>query len=164
MHERTDMTSTPRFHMIERFIELSHQISTQMRSSMAMEWPEHELSMPQFKALVQLSSGRQRMGDLARDLGISLSSATNLVGRLESKGLAQRDHDSEDRRVVMCELTGDGQETVSRFWSLGQQQVAEMTRSLTDEQFEQVLTAFELLSESGKKANLSGDDPLTRSN
>ena len=93
------------------------------------------------------------MGDLSRSLDISLSSATNLVSRLEAKGLVQRDHDQSDRRVVTCELTDEGRATVSRFWDVGQKGLEQITDQLTDEEFDQVLTAFELLARASKRTS-----------
>jgi DNA-binding MarR family transcriptional regulator len=152
------MSSANRPDKVARFIELSHEISSHTRSHMAAEWPEHELSMPQFKLLVLLSGGRLRMGDLARMLEISLSSATNLVGRLEAKGLVQRDHDFDDRRVVTCELTGEGRSTVHRFWAVGEKGAEEITRQLSDDEFDLVLTAFELLARASRRPALEVTD------
>lgn len=143
---------------VQRFIELSHELTVTLRVHMATDWPEHELSMPQFKTLMLLSGGGQRMGDLARTLGISLSSATNLVSRLEGKGLVQRDHDLEDRRVVTCELTDEGRRTVNRFWSVGEQEVDAVLAHLTDDELNLVLTAFELLARAGNQVSSSEVD------
>lgn len=147
------MKTNERDEKIDRFAELSHEISLHMHAEIASDWPEHELSMAQFKALVLLGSGRQRMGDLSRALGISLSSTTNLVDRLESKGLLQRDHDRDDRRVVTCELTSEGRSTVSRFWSVGRQRIHDLTDQLSDDEFDLVISALELLSNSWKRSS-----------
>jgi DNA-binding MarR family transcriptional regulator len=155
--ERTLMTSEDRKQKIDRFADLSHAISTQLHIQMETEWPEYELSMPQFKAMVCLAGGRKRMGDLARLLDISLSSATNLADRLESKGLVTRDHDHHDRRVVTCELTADGHDTISRFWKVGRQRIEDLTSHLSDAEFDLVLHALEMLVDSWQRA--SGDSP-----
>jgi DNA-binding MarR family transcriptional regulator len=140
---------------IARFTELSQEIAQHMHVERVTEWPEHELSMPQFKALVFMASGRQRMGDLARFLGISLSSATSLADRLQTKGLVTRDHDQQDRRVVTCELTDEGRRTVTEFWVVGQKRADDLTSHLTDEEFDLVLHAFELLAQSWTRSSES---------
>lgn len=137
--------------LVDHFAQVTHDLTTMMHLHIASEWPEHELSMAQFKALVFLSGGSARMGDLARFLGISLSSATNLADRLESKGLVQRDHDREDRRVVTCELTTEGRQTINRFWQIGRQQVDKLTEALSDEELQGVIESLELLSTSWKR-------------
>jgi DNA-binding MarR family transcriptional regulator len=137
--------------LVENFAQATHDLNTLMHMHIASEWPEHELSMPQFKALVFLSGGAARMGDLARFLGISLSSATNLADRLESKGLVQRDHDREDRRVVTCELTVEGRQTINRFWQIGRQQIEKLAEPLSDEELHRVTDSLGLLSTSWKR-------------
>jgi DNA-binding MarR family transcriptional regulator len=137
--------------LVSQFVRVTEELTTLMHLQIASEWPEHELSMAQFKALVFLAGGPARMGDLARFLGISLSSATNLADRLESKDLVQRDHDREDRRVVTCELTIEGRETINRFWQISSQQLDQLTRALSDEELRGVIASFELLSTSWKR-------------
>ncbi len=149
------MANNDRAQKVQRFSKLSHQITATFRVHMSSDWPEHELSMPQFKTLMFLSGGGQRMGDLARMLGISLSSATNLVSRLEGKGLVQRDHDLDDRRVVTCELTDEGRRTVTRFWTVGEQEVETILGQLSDDELDLVLHAFELLAQAGERAGIT---------
>jgi DNA-binding MarR family transcriptional regulator len=48
------------------------------------------------------------MGDLAAGLGISYPSATNMVKRLEKRGLARRRVNPADRREVEIQLTDQG--------------------------------------------------------
>ena len=152
------MTEHDRTEKFQRFAELSHHITATFRVHMSADWPEHELSMPQFKTLMFLSAGSQRMGDLARMLGISLSSVTNLVSRLEGKGLVQRDHDLEDRRVVTCELTDEGRRTVTRFWTVGEKEVETILGQLGDDELDLVLHAFELLARAGERAGVTARD------
>ena len=90
--------------LIERLSRASERISMQMRSASIQDWPDIELTMPQLRTLVLLSHGPQRMGEIAAALGISLPATTNMIVRLEGKGLVERVHDRDDRRVVRCHL------------------------------------------------------------
>lgn len=45
------------------------------------------------------------MGGLARRLGVTASSATELVDRLSERGLVERHHDQADRRAILVTLT-----------------------------------------------------------
>lgn len=56
-----------------------------------------------------LSEYRPTMGEMAEALGVALSTATQIVERIEKRGLVQRSHgDPDDRRVVRLGLTGEG--------------------------------------------------------
>ena len=58
----------------------------------------------------------QRIGRLAERLGTSLPSATSIANRLEQRGLIERAHDETDGRVVLCRLTGFGEETINTLY------------------------------------------------
>ena len=54
------------------------------------------------------------MGDLAAGLGVSYPSATNMVKRLEKRGLAKRRINPADRRAVEVQVTPEGAALVER--------------------------------------------------
>lgn len=55
-------------------------------------------------------AGPCRMGALAKELVVSVSSLTAIVGRLVTRGLVERRNAPEDRRVVLVDLTPEGRE------------------------------------------------------
>ncbi|MSQ06860.1 MAG: MarR family transcriptional regulator [Dehalococcoidia bacterium] len=137
--------------LTERFVELVEGINQQFHSrppGEGVEWPELELTMPQMRILCLLRQGPQRMGNIAGDLGSSLSSATSIVERLVEKGLVERVPVPEDRRVVLCRLTGKGTGEVERFWRIERQSIVEMVKPLTAAQLQTVVQALELLYQS----------------
>ena len=70
---------------------------------------EYGLTGVQFFILRYIAS-KQRLTvtDLAYTLGVTLSAITGLVNRLVNMGLAQRQQDQEDKRVVWVKLTAQG--------------------------------------------------------
>jgi len=71
---------------------------------------ELELAGPQLHALMWLGSdGPLTMGELAHRLGITEKGVTGVGDRLEEHGYCQRERDTEDRRVVRLQLTGEGE-------------------------------------------------------
>ncbi len=57
----------------------------------------------------EASEQRPTMGELAEALGVALSTTTQIVERIEKRGLVQRTHgDPNDRRVVRLALTEQG--------------------------------------------------------
>lgn len=57
-----------------------------------------------------VASGPLTVGELAQHLNLSKPATTELVGRLEAKGLVARIHDERDRRRVFIWLTDAGRE------------------------------------------------------
>jgi DNA-binding MarR family transcriptional regulator len=52
--------------------------------------------------------GECRMRELAEGCGVALSTMTGIIDRLVKKGLVQRHHSRQDRRVVLITLSGRG--------------------------------------------------------
>ena len=143
--------STPREHLVERFVGLFEAIYARMCSSPTSEWWGIELTMPQLKALVLLYQGPHRMSGIAAYLGTSLSSATSMMDRLVEKGLIDRAPDPHDRRVVTCHLTSHGHEEVERFWSVGRMRILDLAGDLTYEELQVLIPAMEIFPEAAQR-------------
>jgi DNA-binding MarR family transcriptional regulator len=75
-----------------------------------------DLTVSQLCVLMFLRPAPQRIGRLAERLRTSLPSATSIANRLEQRGLIERVHDETDGRVVLCRLTGFGEETINTLY------------------------------------------------
>lgn len=60
------------------------------------------------------TAGRMTMSEIAAAIGLSLSSATALVDKLEARKWVRRERSEEDRRVVRVVLTAQG----SKFYEM----------------------------------------------
>ena len=84
-----------------------------------------DLTQRQFVVLAALhADGRCTMGAIARNLGVTMPTATGLIHRLVQAGYVRRVAPAADRRQVFVELTAKGegrvrqlQEAVQRRWS-----------------------------------------------
>ncbi|MCH6585386.1 MAG: MarR family transcriptional regulator [Proteobacteria bacterium] len=85
------------------------------------------------------------MGDLAAALAVSTPTATGIVDRLVGRGDIARGHDSEDRRVVTCFLTDQGQEHVSALYLAKFEVFREIFGTLTPEELDVVVKAEEVV-------------------
>jgi DNA-binding MarR family transcriptional regulator len=75
----------------------------------------HRLSQQQVRLLCAINSyGNVGMSELGRLTQLEKSNVSNLVDRLERRGLVTRTRDARDRRVTYAELTGDGHELAAR--------------------------------------------------
>ncbi|WP_304452801.1 MarR family winged helix-turn-helix transcriptional regulator [Nocardiopsis sp. YSL2] len=74
-----------------------------------------ELTPQQVELLCSLSHGPRSAGSLAELLACDKTNITGMVNRLESRGLAYRDRDDEDRRVVYVVLSNSGTDVVREF-------------------------------------------------
>jgi DNA-binding MarR family transcriptional regulator len=67
-------------------------------------WQLAEITLTQLSVLRELRQGPQNAGKLGVAVGLSPTSITRLVDRLESRGLVGRRRESEDRRCVEIHL------------------------------------------------------------
>ncbi len=145
---------------IQQFVHLTQSLGKQLGRPGAEDWPDIELTMSQMRTLLFLTEQPRRMSEIAANLGSSLSSATSMVERLETKDLVRREHDPDDRRVVMCHLTELGHRDIERFWRLRQSRIRALAHLLTPDEFEHVIGALEIISNALKRSS----EPATKPN
>jgi DNA-binding MarR family transcriptional regulator len=86
-----------------------------LRDPLAASCAELDLSSPQVHTLLSLRhEGALAMGDLARRVAVTEKTVTGLVDRLERDGLAARQRDEVDRRVIHVGLTARGEALARR--------------------------------------------------
>jgi DNA-binding MarR family transcriptional regulator len=76
----------------------------------------HELPLAFFEPLHVVSRAREdsmRVGDLARELRITVGGTSKLVDRMEDAGLIAREPDADDRRASRVALTTAGKRKLS---------------------------------------------------
>ncbi|MGW9415614.1 MarR family winged helix-turn-helix transcriptional regulator [Arthrobacter cupressi] len=71
-----------------------------------------ELSSAQLSVLKMALDGGARVGEIARDLGVKVPSATEQIIRLERAGLLRREADPNDSRAVRVAATAEGRAAV----------------------------------------------------
>lgn len=130
----------------ERFVEAVEYLNRQLHTNGLGEWDGLDMTIPQIKTLVLLQRmGPLRMGNIAIFLSRALSATTTVVDRLVEKNLVDRVSDPEDRRVVICQLTDQGQKAVDRFWRIRQGHLQMIADVLDVEQLETVVQGLEFL-------------------
>ena len=83
--------------------------------------------------------------DLAGALAVSTPTATGIVDRLVGRGDIDRWHDTEDRRVVTCYLSAQGQQHISALWLAKFEVFREIFGTLTPEELDVVAKAEEVV-------------------
>ena len=97
-----------------------------------------ELSAAQLSMLKMLldaghAAGGVRVGEIARNLGVKVPSATELIIKLERAGLARREPDPDDSRAVRVTLTDAGLAAVASANERRNAVMAGVLSSLSDE-------------------------------
>jgi DNA-binding MarR family transcriptional regulator len=81
------------------------------RGGVFKTWHRHALSLVHLNVLTALEAeGPLSMRRLAEAMDVSDASATGIVDRMEKRGLVERRHATGDRRMVLVQPTGAGEQ------------------------------------------------------
>jgi DNA-binding MarR family transcriptional regulator len=132
---------------IERVIQQSVEVWRCLHSGQAQAWLNVDLTMPQLKTLVCVAqSGDATSGQIARGLGVSLSTVTGIVDRLSEQGLVTRREDPEDRRITRVQATPTARELVERLLRYRDERLTSLLASLSPDELATVERAFNYLA------------------
>ena len=121
-------------------------LNKKMRSAM-YQGPAGELSHPELAAIDLLAEHEYRMSDLAQRIGLSESTVTRLVDRLEGAGLVERGTSPTDRRCVTAGLTEQGRETLDRIRVARREFLKEILVALPSDEREELVRLFGRVAE-----------------
>src|SRR5437868_5507394 len=96
---------------IEQLFNTMSQLRKLLESKAQESHEERTATMMQFSALKFLRTAKNStVGDIAGQLKLSKSSATQLIERLVKAGFVKRLNDREDRRIVHLTITSAGEQ------------------------------------------------------
>ena len=104
-----------------------------------------ELSAAQLSTLKMLLEDGVRVGEIARNLGVRVPSATEQVIKLERAGLARREADPDDSRAVRVVLTAQGRDAVESANRRRNAVMAGILESLTDDERRSLAAALPVI-------------------
>jgi DNA-binding MarR family transcriptional regulator len=112
----------------------------------APEFTEVDVTMAQAKVLVVvMAAGELHLAELATRLGVTPSTASELVERLVEAGYLVRRIDPSDRRSVAISTTSVAREQLERFRELNQRQLRALLGALDGDELATVDRAIEIL-------------------
>ncbi len=109
---------------------IEHLMRTQGRAELA----DLGVTRDQFHALLALCGAELTMGELSERLGVTCSTVTDLIDRMERAGLAERVRDEADRRVVRVKITGGGKAVLSRVRERRRRYLGRVLAAMTEEE------------------------------
>ena len=116
------------------------------------EWLSSDITVTQLRLLLVLQScDHLRMSDIALQLKVSLPTATVVVNSLVHKNLVKRESNPQDRRLVICKLSPEGQTLTKKLWGSGQTVIEKLLEGLTTEQIQRTTDLVKLLYQSAQK-------------
>jgi DNA-binding MarR family transcriptional regulator len=111
------MNNSQQDNLANEVLSLSDRLFRELLPTVPDELLTLDVTMPQLKILLLLYiHGPLRMSAIANDLRVTLPTATSLVDKVVDKNFVQRETQTDDRRVVLCKLSADGQKAIGGIW------------------------------------------------
>jgi len=132
---------------IQRIIGCAGSLFHNVNPARDRAWLTVDLTMPQVKALICVSKNPHgaTSGEIARSLGVGLSTVTGIVDRLAEQHLVSRKEDSDDRRITRVLATEQGARIVDELVRYRTEMINEILARLDAEQLEVVELALTYL-------------------
>lgn len=136
-----DETSSPH----DRFRAAYWQALRDLDTLRLGQWERSQVTLPQLRVLFQVRrTPGITTGQLARSLGVTVSTTSGLVSKLADRGLVARGTSQGDRRQIPLELTETGQELAGELVQQTRPFLEEVAGELGQE-LDQVVGALEKL-------------------
>jgi DNA-binding MarR family transcriptional regulator len=104
-----------------------------------------ELSAAQLSTLKMLLHDGVRVGEIARNLGVKVPSATEQIIKLEKAGLVRRGPDPHDSRAVRVGLTAEGRAAVDSANERRNAVMADILMTLSDSERQALAAALPVI-------------------
>ena len=129
------MTETSGHAISVEEIEAHIQALVRLMPKGSPDWAKNDLTFGQLRLLFTLGqSGPISIGQLAEMLGVTAATASELVDRVERRGLVSRRHRADDRRVVESQLSEEGVQLLVQIAGTRQQATREALSVLDEEE------------------------------
>ena len=134
--------------LIQRILDCSGSLYPTLHPGRDRVWQTLDLTMPQLKALIcVVKLHGATSSQVARALGVRLSTVTGIVDRLAEQVFVTRREDLEDRRVTRVLPTLSGQQLVDALLPYRNEAIAAILWRTDVDQLRVVETAFQYLLE-----------------
>ena len=117
-----------------------------LKNSMGKLFNEMNLTGPQGMMMGILShDGEMKISDLSEKIGLSNSTVSGIVDRLEKQGLVERTRSNEDRRVVYVNISAEFKKNSKKNFCKIEKTFEDIIEKATAEEIETILKGFNTL-------------------
>jgi DNA-binding MarR family transcriptional regulator len=115
-------------------LRLARLVRRTLHAADIASWCAVDLTMPQLKTVLLADSpAGASHGEIARALGVGVSTVTGIVDRLVEHGLVERHTAPEDRRLSRVRITPAGEDLLDRLWASRVQRLGQALAALSPE-------------------------------
>lgn len=130
--------------VICRFSDVIESMARSKLRIFSRELAEHGITILQYHALRSIATHGTEldMSSIATMTGLSASSITSIIDRLDQRGLVVRQHDAGDRRRVVATITDEGAALMQRIEEYELERVEHTLDGISDDELRACLDVF----------------------
>lgn len=123
-----------------------HRIGHMLKHSMSQQFNPLNLTGPQGMMMGILShDGEMKISNLSEKLGLSNSTVSGIIDRLEKQGLVERTRSTEDRRVVYVKVSTEFQTNSKKNFCKIEETFERIMKKATTEEINTIQTGLDTL-------------------
>jgi len=136
-----------KFESISQIISLNRNINRTLRHEFHGLMQDSGFTFPQLSVISILAkNGKQKVSDISEKMGLSDSTVSGILDRLEQKGIIERKRNKDDRRVVKIYLSNGSQEIFQEFHRKREEYFARLLKELSEQEINDIINGLEILN------------------
>lgn len=129
-----------------KIIELVKEIMKITKKIARHQFDQFDITAPQGMLLGQLiRHGKMKVSDLSKKMGLSNSTVSGIIDRLEKQGMVQRIRSQEDRRVVYVDVTPKFKDAFEKNFKDMEKRFEEILNRADEKEIDTILNGLETL-------------------
>jgi DNA-binding MarR family transcriptional regulator len=136
-----------KFESISQIINLNRNFNRTLRIEFHGLMQDSGFTFPQLSVISILAkNGKQKVSDISEKMGLSDSTVSGILDRLEQKGIIERRRNKEDRRVVKIYLSKGSQKICQEFHRKRDEYFAHLLKELTEQEINDIIKGLKILN------------------
>ncbi len=125
-----------------------------IRQNVVQEFEGINLTGPQGMLIGTLiHGGDMKISELSKKLGLSNSTVSGIVDRLEKKGIVERTRSNADRRVILVSVTSDFRKGAYKHFNKIEEKFENIINEATPEEINKIFEGLDILKKIMDKHN-----------
>jgi DNA-binding MarR family transcriptional regulator len=130
----------------DELLKLFKSIKKSIRRNFEEQFKELNLTAPQGRLVSILAhKGSMKISDISKCMGLSNSTVSSIIDRLEKQGYVQRIKNEKDKRIVMVDLTSAFKKIAEDKFKAGGANLDAIIHTANEDEIEKIFTGLETL-------------------
>jgi DNA-binding MarR family transcriptional regulator len=135
------------FESISKIIDLIRNLNKSMRHRFHDFMQDSGLTFPQLSVISTLTkNGELKVSVLSEKMGLSDSTVSGILDRLEQKNIIRRERNQDDRRVVKIALTEESRKFCKDFHKRKEEHFSNLLKRLSEQEIKDIIKGLETLN------------------